>query len=205
MDYEGVNSVLCDAEESDWLDVSYTERKYLKDQPKQQRFHNAVAKIKTGEAWKFAIVAVLCVAVLATMLFVDGDFKQDVFDAVKTAATSVFGGGETSKTNQINIPCNATLVDISDGVMTFNGGRVALSLTQGTVSETTADSVTVSMDDKTSVVYTNLTTVLVNVGDKVDANSLLGKYDEQYQASILQEGEVVKQVVGSETQLTWEI
>ena len=82
---------------------------------------------------------------------------------------------------------------------------MALSLTQGTVSETTADSVTVSMDDKTSVVYTNLTTVLVNVGDKVDANSLLGKYDEQYQASILQEGEVVKQVVGSETQLTWEI
>ena len=205
MDYEGVNSVVCDAEESDWLDVSYTERKYLKDQPKQQRFHNAVAKIKTGKAWKFAIVAVLCVAVLATMLFVDGDFKQDVFDAVKTAATSVFGGGETSKTNQINIPCNATLVDISDGVMTFNGGRVALSLTQGTVSETTADSVTVSMDDKTSVVYTNLTTVLVNVGDKVYANSLLGKYDEQYQASILQEGEVVKQVVGSETQLTWEI
>ncbi len=205
MDYEGVNSVVCDAEESDWLDVSYTERKYLKDQPKQQRFHNAVAKIKTGKAWKFAIVAVLCVAVLTTMLFVDGDFKQDVFDAVKTAATSVFGGGETSKTNQINIPCNATLVDISDGVMTFNGGRVALSLTQGTVCETTADSVTVSMDDKTSVVYTNLTTVLVNVGDKVDANSLLGKYDEQYQASILQEGEVVKQVVGSETQLTWEI
>ena len=34
MDYEGVNSVVCDAEESDWLDVSYTERKYLKDQPK---------------------------------------------------------------------------------------------------------------------------------------------------------------------------
>ena len=29
MDYYGVNSVVCDAEESDWLDVSYSERKYV--------------------------------------------------------------------------------------------------------------------------------------------------------------------------------
>lgn len=200
MDYEGVNSVVCDAEESDWLDVSYSER-YVRPQKSKKRFSDR----KIGKFWKVAAVAVACVAVLAALLFVDGDFQQDVFDAVKSAVASVFGGTEQDTENKIDIPCNLTLVDVNDGVMTFNGGRAAMSLTQGTVTSVTETSVIVAMDDKTSVIYDGLTAVMVNAGDEIEANSLLGKYDSQYTATITQNGEKVIEVVGSETQVSWNV
>ena len=201
MDYDGINSVVCDAEESDWLDVSYTERKYLGNKQKKQ----TRARNKLGTGWKVAIVAVLCLAVLATMLFLDGDFKNEVFNAVKTASASIFHRAEKDTENKINIPCNVTLVDITDGMMTFSGGRAALSLTAGTVTAVSEDSVTVAIDETTSIVYSDLTTIYVSVGNKIAADSLLGKYDGQFTACILQEGQIVKQVVGSETQLTWNV
>lgn len=199
MDYDGIKSVVCDAEESDWLDVSYTERKYLNAKPKKQK------KAKFGRTWKIALVAVLCVAVLATLLFIDGDLKNEVFTAVKTATASIFHKQESDAENKINIPCNVNLVDINDGVMTFNGGRAALSLTAGKVASVTEDSVTVALDENTSIVYSGLTTIYVKAADEIAADTLLGKYDGQFTASILQQGQVVKQVVGSETQLTWNI
>lgn len=203
MEYDGVKSVVCDAEESDWLDISYSERRYIQETtPKKEKVK---PKINVSRAWKVAIVAVLCVAILSAMLFVDGDFKKSVFDAVKTAVASVFDNSPQDTENKINIPCNLNLVDVKDGVMTFSGGRAATSLTGGKVSEVTENSVTVTVDEKTSVVYSQLTSVLVKTGDSVGENSLLGKYDSQYTASILQDGEVVKQVVGSETQLTWNV
>lgn len=197
MEYEGVNSTVCDAEETDWLDVTYSERKYISPNPPRKG-------IQLKKVWKVAAVAVLCVAILAALLFADGEFKQSVFSAVRTAVASVFQQ-DKQQTNQINIPCNLTLVDVQDGVMTFNGGRAATSLTAGTVAETTETSVTVALDEQTCVVYSQLTAVLVNLGETVSANSLLGKYDGQYTAHIVQNGEVVKQVVGSETQLTWNV
>ncbi len=201
MDYDGVGSVTRDAEECDWLDVSYSER-YVK--PKKTKGKANKDKTKRAKVWKVAIVAVLCVAVLAATLFVDGDFKKEVFAAVKTATASLFGKSVETE-NKINVPCNLTLVDVNDGVMTFTGGRAALSLTEGTVLKTTENSVTVAMDENTSMVYSDLTSVMVNVGDKLSENSLLGKYDGQFVATILRDGEVVKQVVGSETQLVWNI
>ncbi len=201
MEYDGVKSVVCDAEESDWLDISYSER-YVQPQPKKGK---ALKMPKFNKAWKIAVVAVMCVAVLTAMLFIDGDFKQDVFDAVKTAVASVFGDNKQEAENKINIPCNLNLVDVNNGVMTFNGGRVATSLTDGKVTNVSETSITVAMDEKTSIVYSDLTSVMVKIGDEVAANCLLGKYDSQYTATITQDGEVVKQVVGSETQLTWNI
>lgn len=202
MEYEGVKSVVCDAEENDWLDISYSER-YVQPEAKQKKTRKFP---KFTRAWKIAAVAVLCVAVLAAMLFIDGDFQKSVFDAVKTATASVFGAGNQQETeNKINIPCNLNLVNVSDGVMTFNGGRAATSLTSGKVTSVSETSVTVAMDEKTSVIYSDLTTVMVKVGEEVQANSLLGKYENQYSATITQDGEVVKQVVGSETQLTWNV
>lgn len=199
MDYDGINCATTEAEECDWLDVSYSER-YVK--PKKKKVKAKKAKI--SKAWKVAIVVVLCLAVLAATLFADGDFKKEVFAAVKTATASLLGKSVETE-NKINVPCNLTLVDVNDGVMTFTGGRAALSLTAGTVSETTENSVTVSMDENTSMVYSDLTSVMVSVGDKLSENSLLGKYEGQFVVTILRDGEVVKQVVGSETQLVWNV
>ena len=96
MNYDGVNSIVCDAEENDWLDVSYSERKYV-EQPaaKQRKFKFGLPKIKINK--KFAViagVAVLCVALMACLLFIDGNFSKDVFNAVKTAYSSAIFGGE---------------------------------------------------------------------------------------------------------------
>ena len=54
MNYDGVNSIVCDAEENDWLDVSYSERKYV-EQPaaKQRKFKFGLPKIKINK--KFAL------------------------------------------------------------------------------------------------------------------------------------------------------
>ena len=50
MNYDGVNSIVCDAEENDWLDVSYSERKYV-EQPaaKQRKFKFGLPKIKINK------------------------------------------------------------------------------------------------------------------------------------------------------------
>ena len=69
MDYEGMQTVVCDAEENDWLSVSYAERKYIEPEQKKPR-----RKIAFKLNKKIAVIAavVLCVALLATMFFVDG-------------------------------------------------------------------------------------------------------------------------------------
>ncbi len=201
MEFDGVKSVVCDAEESDWLDVSYSER-YLEPQAAKCETKR---KVKFSRVWKVAVVAVLCVAILSAMLFLDGDFKTSVFNAVKTAVSSVFDRAPQNAENKINIPCNLNLVDVNDGVMTFSGGRAATSLTAGTVKEVTENSVTVALDEDTCIVYSQLTSVFATMGDEVLQSGLLGKYETQYTATILQNGEVVKQVVGSETQLTWNV
>ena len=201
MEFDGVKSVVCDAEESDWLDVSYSER-YVEPQAEKRE---KTKRTKFSRVWKVAVVAVLCVAILSAMLFLDGDFKTSVFNAVKTAVSSVFDSAPQNAENKINIPCNLNLVDVNDGVMTFNGGRAATSLTAGTVKEATEDSVTVALDENTCIVYSQLTSVFVKAGDEVVQSGILGKYDAQYTATILQNGEVVKQVVGSETQLSWNV
>ena len=62
----------------------------------------------------------------------------------------------------------------------------------------------VAMDDDTTITYSNLTTVFVAVGDSVQPNTLLGKYQGTFSTTIAEGGEIVKQVVASETQLTWQ-
>lgn len=203
MDYEGYNSTVCDAEESDWLDISYTERKYV-DKPKTAR-HFHLPKIKIKKVWTYAAIALVCVAVLATLLFVDGNFTGDVFNAVKTASTSVFTLPQDVTENKINIPCNLTLQEVNDGVMTFGGGRAALSLTVGKVTEVGENSVTVAVDEDTQIVYSQLNSVYVAVGDEIAENTLIGKYENTFSASIYEKGEIVKQVVGSESQLKWSV
>ena len=212
MDFDGVNSIVCDAEESDWLDVSYSERKYI-DEPKRKKINikfpkfNFKFKLKLSRPMKIVAIAVLCVAVLAAMLFIDGEFATDVFQTAKAAiATSVFQKGEQDVNAQaVAIPANANLVDVVDGVATFDGGRATLSFTAGTVTDVTDTSVTVAIDDSTCITYDNLTYVYVAVGDTVSVNTLIGKYEGTFTATLSVAGETVKDVIGSETQLEWYI
>lgn len=206
MDYDGVNSIVCDAEESDWLDVSYSERKYVAEQPqpeKTKRKVNFKFNFKLSKPMKIVAVVVLCAALLAALLFIDGNFASDVFQTARAAFTSVFNTPSEDVTATIAIPANTNLVDIVDGVATFDGGRATLSFTNGTVTDVTETSVTVAIDDTTSIVYEGLTDIYVKAGDTVSVNSLLAKYDGTFTATVSVSGETVTDVVGSETQLTW--
>ena len=208
VDYEGYNSVVCDAEESDWLDISYTQRKYI-DKPATRfhlpKFHLPKINLKFKKAWTYVAIAVVCVAVLAGLLFVDGNFTSDVFNAVRTANTSVFTRPQYIAENKVNIPCNLTLLEINDGVMTFTGGSVAVSMTQGTVKEIGDDFVTIAMDNDTEIVYNNLSSVLVSAGSKVGANAVLGKYHGTFTGAIYDSGKLVTGVVGSGSELKWSV
>ena len=212
MEFDGVNSIVCDAEEADWLDVSYSERKYVEEPAPQKKkskinFHfPKVKNIKIGKPLKIVAIAVLCVAILAAMLFIDGNFGKDVFQTAKAAYSSVLSIFENEPKDvsaSITIPSNHNLVDINDGVATFNGGKATLSFTAGTVIDATDTSITVAIDDTTAITYDNLINVMVAVGDTVEVGSLLGKYDGTFTATISQSGQTVTDVVGSETQLTW--
>ena len=161
MEYDGVNSIVCDAEENDWLDVSYSERKYVQEeQPKSKKrklfnfnFKFPKINLKLRKPLQIALVAVLVVALLAAMLFIDGDFASDVFQTAKAAfAGSVFDAGDSQNVSvSVSIPANARLVDVAEGVATFDGGRVTVSFTDGTVVGVTETSVTVAIDDNTSI------------------------------------------------------
>lgn len=207
MVYEGMETVVCDAEENDWLSVSYHEQKYANKPAKKTR-KKQQAKLNVNK--KVAVilaVAVLCVAAFAAMMFIDGGFTRDVFGAVKTAYSSViFGSVEPQATSaQITLPCNVNLVEVSEeGVATFNGGRAVMSFTNGKVLSATEDSVVVALDDETCITYQGLTEVYVAANDEVAANALIGKYDGAFTASITVSGSII-QVVASASQLTWNV
>ena len=215
MEFDGVNSIVCDAEEADWLDVSYSERRYVEESVPEQKkarfkfnFKN-VKKFKMSRPFKIVAIAVLCVAFLAAMLFIDGNFGKDVFQTAKAAYSSVLSIFDKNEPQDVSasiaIPSNHNLVDISDGVATFEGGRATLSFTAGTVIDVTETSVTVAIDDDTAITYDGLTTVFVTIGDTVSSGSLLGKYEGTFTATISQSGQTITDVVGSETQLTWNV
>lgn len=192
-----VNNVVCDAEETDWLDLSYTERKYIQ---------TAKPRKKVKKVFVALIVVAVMVVAFGAALLIDNDFSAEVFAGVKKAYTSVlsFFNDGVPTNNTITLPVNITLVDSVDGVSTFGGGKATLSFTSGTVTSVDETTVTVAMDDDTTITYSNLTTVFVAVGDSVQPNTLLGKYQGTFSTTIAESGEIVKQVVASETQLTWQ-
>lgn len=210
MQYEGMDTVICDAEENDWLSVSYHEQKYANERVAARKIRK-MPQIRFGKINKkaavIAAVAVLCIAALACMLFIDGNFSADVFGAVKTVYSSTIFGTEAQKPVSANItlPSNVTLKDVSEeGVATFNGGRAVMSFTAGKVAEVTENSVTVAIDENTNITYQGLSEVYAKLDDTVSANALIGKYDGEFTATISVAGET-KQVVGSESQLTWNV
>ncbi len=206
MDFDGVNSIVCDAEEADWLDVSYSERNYVQSQPTKASKKGA-SRFKGGKALKVAAIALLCAALLAALLFVDGQFAKDVFNTAKAAYSATVFDNSTQQqvsTASIAIPSNADLLGVEDGLATFGGGKAAVSFSAGQVVAATEDSVTVALNDTTKVVYGNLTTVFVNAGDNVSANTLLAKYQGQFTVAV-SVADAVVDVIADETQLTWSV
>lgn len=207
MDFDGVNNIICDAEESDWLDVSYSERNYVDEQPQSDKKRKrAKGGFRFTKPLKIIAAAVLCAALLAALLFVDGQFAKDVFETARAAySASVFESHEqVVATATIAIPSNTDLVRVEEGVATFNGGRAVLSLCDGIVESVEEGSLTVALDETTRVVYGNLTDVYVAAGDAVSANSLLAKYDGNFTVAVTVDGLIVD-VVASETQLAWTV
>ena len=192
-----VNNIVCDAEETDWLDLTYTERKYIKKEKPRKKLKKVFVAL---------IVVAVIVAGFGAAMLIDNNFSTEVFTAVKKAYTSVLAifDGATPTDNTITLPVNITLVDSIDGVSTFGGGKATLSFTSGTVTAIDESSVTVAIDQDTTITYTNLTAVFVSVGDSVEQNTLLGKYSGTFSTMIAESGEVIKQVVASETQLSWQ-
>ena len=192
-----VNNIVCDAEETDWLDLTYTERKYIKKEKPRKKLKKVFVAL---------IVVAVIVAGFGAAMLIDNNFSTEVFTAVKKAYTSVLAifDGATPTNNTITLPVNITLVDSIDGVSTFGGGKATLSFTSGTVTAIDESSVTVAIDQDTTITYTNLTAVFVSVGDSVEQNTLLGKYNGTFSTMIAESGEVIKQVVASETQLSWQ-
>ncbi len=202
MDYDGVDSIICDAEESDWLDISYSERNYVAPKKSSKPRVN----IRLNKPLRITAIVLLCVALLSALLFIDGQFAKDVFQTAKAAwSATVFDKAQQQPTTvSVALPSNIELVDLTDGVATFEGGRAALSFTAGTVAEVGDGSVRVAIDDATAIVYGGLTDIYVAAGDTVSVNSLLAKYDGTFTASIAVNGNVVD-VIGSDTQLTWNV
>lgn len=192
-----VNTVVCDAEETDWLDLSYTERKYV---------NNGKQHKKMPAIFKVLMVVALCVAIFGGALLIDNDFSADIFATVKKAYSSVLAifDADTPTNNVITLPVNVTLVDSADGISTFGGGKATLSFTSGTVTAVDETSVTIAIDDDTSITYSNLTTVFVALGETVQQNTLIGKYNGTFSTVIAESGTVVTQVVASDTQLSWQ-
>lgn len=207
MEYEGMETVVCEAEENDWLSVSYHEQKYA-DRGSRGVRGKQKAKIKISKKVAVIVaVALLCAAAFTAMMFIDGGFTKDVFGAVKTAYSSVVFDTIEPKpvTVEINLPCNVNLVEVSEqGVATFNGGRAVVSFTKGKVLSATEDSVVIALDDETCITYQGLTEVYVAADETVAANALLGKYDGAFTASV-SVGGAIKQVVASSSQLTWNV
>ena len=203
MEYEGVDTVVTDAEESDWLDVSYVERNYVEKTGKKIKWN-----FLKNKKFLIAAIAFVCVASLAVFMWADSNFRKDVFSGAKNAYTtmiSIFDGGSASDAqNKINVPCNATLVEITDGVAVFEGGKVALSFIDGKISDVSENSVTVTNDSGVAICFGNLTEIFVVEGDQVDQNQLIGRYDGTFTATISDDGQAVSGVIATEREISWE-
>lgn len=202
MNYDGVGSITCDAQENDWLDVTYAERNYIGASAKAQ------SKGKVSKKQLIVAAICLCVAVLACFVAFDANFRNGIVTTVKNAfqaVASALDGKQNNVSGKIDIPCNATLVDVENGVATFGGGRAVLCFASGVVSDVGEDSVTVRLSDGTSIVYGGLTSVLVVNGEELSANDLVGKYENNFTASLLKNGETVTTVSATEEQLIWSV
>lgn len=207
MQYEGINTIESDGEEQQWLDVSYTARMY--SQPKQA---TTVAKPKKRKLGKlianpfvqiFALVFVAA-AIMVGGMFISGD-NDTVMGLAKTTFLNLFEADETPQRATITLPYNISIDSVDEGVITFSGGRIVVSFTDGTVSDVVDGKISVTLADDTIIVYSNMTECFVEKGDTVASYDVLGKYSDHATVSIFYQGQLIVDVIGSESQLQWSV
>lgn len=201
----------CTATEDDWLDISYSQRHYIREEDNALdliREKNGRRK-KAPKKWLirgFALVLVL--AALVAMRFVSEGFAGEVFAIAKATYTQSISEVVTAakqKKNTIILPINVTIDNVDNGTVTITGGKVLLNFKAGKVTAKTDDTVTIGVDDKLQIVYGGLTKILVDVGDEVAIQSVLGKYSTAATVNLVYDGEVVKDVTTVDYTLVWKI
>lgn len=206
MNFDGVESVVRDGEENDWLDVTYSERKY--DAAPQKPAHKFNLWQRMSRKWKVFSIACLCILALVGVLVFSPAARNGIATAAKKAylaVASAFERKQDTSATKFDIPCNAELMDVKDGVATFGGGRAALSFCGGKVTKVDENSVTVQLGDDLLLCYGGLTSVYVAEGQSVQANELLGKYDSTFTATIVKGETTVTDVVASDNSIAWNV
>ena len=204
-DYQGINTVVSDGEENDWLEVSYANRKYVEENKPKPSVRNNKKYISV---LKYTAMALVAFAVLAGLLFVDSNFDGNVFETARATFTSqlpVWHAVSNAPDGTIEIPYTMTVDNVDNGVVYLSGGRAVVSFTDGTVSQVGEDSLTVDIDENTRIVYSDLTAIYVTEGQEVTRNTLLAKYNDTATITILYNGEIVEDVVGSENSVQWSV
>ena len=199
------NNIVLNATELEWLDVTYTAKKYLNDEnfvPKETKARGAKLFKKVAG---FGAIAVFCLALLVSFTFVKGNFDGNFLQVAKaTVTTSVFGTNAT-QTASLIVPCNMQIDSVNEGVIVLSGGRALTSLTSGTVIQNDENGLAVQVDDNLVVYYNGLVESFVSVGDIVSNNQLLGKYNGTVSASVTYNGQLVVDVVASQSAIQWSI
>lgn len=205
MDQQQEATVLT-ATELDWLNVTYTAKKYLLDEQAPIQRHKKFALPKWAKrAVGFGAIAAGCLAVLLTFTFVKGSFDGNFLQVAKaTVTTSVFGDN-AMQTATLSVPCNMQVDSVADGVIVLSGGKALTSLTSGTVIQNDVNGLAVQVDDNLVVVYNGVTQSFVSVGDVVSNNQLLGKYNCTVSASVTYNGQLVVDVVASPSTIKWSV
>ena len=137
--------------------------------------------------------------------FVKGNFDGNFLQVAKaTVTTSVFGD-QATQTASLIVPCNMQIDSVNEGVIVLSGGRALTSLTSGTVIQNDENGLAVQVDDNLVVYYNGLVESFVSVGDIVSNNQLLGRYNGTVSASVTYNGQLVVDVVASQSAIQWSI
>lgn len=203
-DYQDINIVSSDGEENDWLEVSYAQRKYV-EEPAEKPAPKRRAGIRS--IVKYTAMALVTVLALAGLLVVDANFEGNVFETARAtfaSGLSIFEANDRPD-GVIEIPYTMTVDNVENGVVYLSGGRAVVSFTDGTVTEVGETSVAVSVDEETTIVYDNLTDVFVEQGQQLSKNDLVAKYTDSATISIVHNGEIVTDVVGSANSVQWSV
>ena len=169
-------------------------------------FDGQTAKRVWQKSWKPAAACLLIVGVLVGMRYADNGFVGDVFGYAKDTFTSTIVAPQPNSDNQnvIVMPSNAQ-VAITDGDITLSGGSLAVNFKEGKVTDVTESGVTVSVGDKFDIVYSNLSEVLVNVGDNVAQYHVLGKYGDSAVVNLIVNGQKLTGVSADGFTLKWQV
>lgn len=203
---EDVNAYSCQAVEDDWLDISYTERKYVNKEPYLKTGKKSKIATFFKQNIKYVVTVVLLIAAVCAMMFTTNE--ESIFKTARLAYTTTFlsfyenfGKDE----HEVVLPPSAEIDNVAaDGKVTITGGRFVFCLQKGKVVEVTEDSVTIEIDENTKMVYSSMTEILVEQDSEIALYQCIGEYEETMSVQVIYNGQAVTDVVGSENSFKWE-